>query len=362
MRSRGKQVDSNLLSFKYGRRFGVELELNSLDKRDFQKHPLNVNNNEQPKGIDYIAAAVQERLCKPVEIMGWHTTNNNSHWLIKPDRSCGMELCSPVVKGWLGIKEICQVADILRQDPVLSIDQRCSLHVHIEVEDMSVEDVAKILTYWVKCEGVFLDSVPIRRKRNQYCQCIGMMDLFDHDTVWNADAIIKKLGSHKYYTANCYHLNKLLTGGNKGRRTIEFRIVENDGCADPYLIKNWLRLLVHFVEITRHLPIPMMYNPNDPWSGFCWMDPADVMQLLGFSGNYTLSKGMEQTRNWFVARLNNNISKDDSLPGVWSSLARKIAREQIESIISNIGLSEEDLYKNLYPEDSNLIYADEYKN
>lgn len=358
--NQGENMDSGTIAFKYARRFGMELELNSLDKRDFNAHPLDHGANEQPKGIDYIAEIIQAGINKPVEIHGWHITNNNSCWVIKPDRSCGMELCSPVLKGWPGIKEICQVADILKADKKISIDNRCSLHLHVDVSDCNVNQVANILGWWVKCESVFLDSVPVRRKRNQYCQCIGMMDLFEHDSDWDPQQIIKKLGANKYYTVNCYHYLKQSSGG-KGRPTLEFRIIENAGCVDSYLIKNWIRLIVHFVEMAKIASMPNKYNPNDPWTGFCWLDPEDVMRFLGFSGDYGLSKGMEQTRNWFLGRLNNNISKDDTLPGVWSEMARKISRQQISNIVDKIGLTDKDLSINLNPEDYDLIYSDEYK-
>jgi hypothetical protein len=270
-----------------------------------------------------------------------------------------------VVKGWPGLKSICEVADVIKRDSKLSIDHRCSLHLHIDVADCNREEIAKILTYWVKCESVFLDSVPNHRKRNQYCQCIGMTDLFEHNTTWDENIIIKKLGVQKYYTINCFHYYRIATPKG-GRKTIEVRIIEAEGCSDSFLIKNWIRLLIHFVERAKVAPIPGAYNPNDPMSGFCWLDPEDIMRFLGFIGDYQLSKGMEQTRNWFIARLYNHISRSDSLhdslPGVWSNVARKIAREQLTSIIENLGLKVSDMEFYLNPQDPELLYSNEYKN
>ena len=39
------------------RKFGVEIELNSFDKRDFKLNPLAMN--EFPKGMDYIANLIR---------------------------------------------------------------------------------------------------------------------------------------------------------------------------------------------------------------------------------------------------------------------------------------------------------------
>jgi hypothetical protein len=223
------------------------------------------------------------------------------------------------------------------------------------VTDCSRVEVAKILAYWVKCESIFLDSVPNHRKRNRYCQCVGMTDLFEHNTVFDEDLIIKKLGMQKYYTINCYHYYK------EDRNTIEFRIVESDGCSDPFLIKNWIRLLIHFIECAKAAPIPSNYSPNDSASGFCWLDLEDVMKFLGFIGDASLSKGMEQTRNWFIARIYKNISNQPELPGIWSEVARKISKEQLVNVISNLKLSLSDMETYLKSEDVEFLYSDEYK-
>ncbi len=186
-----------------------------------------------------------------------------------------------------------------------------------------------------------------------------MTDLFEHNTPWNESFIIESLGAHKYYTANCYHYHRRL---NRDRRSIEFRIIENEGCTDPYLIKNWIRLIIHFVERAKAAPVPGNYNPNDPWSGFCWLDPKDVMEFLGFL-DHPLSKGMAQTRNWFIARLYNNISKKSSnnLPGLWSEVARKISREQLFDIIHELKLNEADMQHYLNPNNLELLYSNDYK-
>ena len=58
-------------------------------------------------------------------------------------------------------------------------------------------------------------------------------------------------------------------------------------------------------------PFPEAFKEGDPWSGFCWLDPQDVFKVLGFDPTeYELSPGLQQTRNWFMARLQQNMSKD----------------------------------------------------
>ena len=344
-------MDLIKLEFDSSRRFGVELELNSFDKRDFYSNPLNTTLGELPLGSDEIAILLNSKLGFNVKIMKYHHTHNNLVWVIKPDRSCGIEVCSPVSKGWTGIKSICEVVDLFSREKEISADSRCSFHIHVDVSDCSKEQVAKILTYWIKCEAIFLDSVPLQRKRNKFCQCIGMTDLFEVDTPWDSSYIIKKLGNNKYYTANCEHL------ANGHRQTLEFRIAESTACIDPFYTKNWIKLILHFVECAKNAPIPPTYRPDNAWSGFSWFDLEDVFTFLKFTDYFELSKGMEQTRNWFLARIASNLNS--TLPGIWSQNARRITKEQSEKLLNRFNITSiEDILK---PTNPDLIYSSEYK-
>jgi hypothetical protein len=344
-------MDSKKIAFNYSRRFGAEFELNSFDNRDFYSRPL--FNGELPLGMDYIANEIHSKLCFPVKIMKYHHTHNNDVWILKPDRSCGIEVCSPVVKGWSGLKSICEVADLFSKDSKIFADDKCSFHLHVDVSDCTKEEVAKILTYWIKCEPVFLDSVPSQRKRNKFCQCIGMTDLFEVNTHWDEDLIIKKLGTNKYLTMNCEHYYR------DARKTIEIRITEAGACFDPFLIKNWVRLIIHFIECSKQAPIPSQYNSNDCWSGFCWLDLEDVFKFLGFMDDSELSIGIKQTRDWFLARIYKNVVSN--LPGVWSEMARKITQDQALRLFTQLEIDINNIDELLIPSNPDLIYSNEYK-
>lgn len=340
------------LSFTYGRRYGVEIELNAFDGRDFKEYPL--AKGELPKGIDYVAQKLLGALNEEVEIRKWHLTHHNESWVVKPDSSCGMEVCSPPAKGWKGLKGLLKAVSAISEDKKIPVDSRCSLHVHCEIADLTSEQLCSFLAYYVKSEMVFLDSVPPDRKRNRYCQCIGVSDVFRADEPFNATTLSKKLGAHKYFSFNMYHFQR----GN--RKTVEFRIVGSEGCLDAFLVKNWVRLLIHFVEMCKRRDPPSAYTENDPWSGLSWLDPEQVFALLGFDGSYPLSPGLEQTRNWFLARLYNNMSSD--LPGIWSEEARSVAKSQVIGLMERLNLSPGDLEEYLRPSDApQALYAEPYR-
>lgn len=338
----------DMLSFDYNRRFGVEIEVNDFDGRDYKSNPL--PKHQHPAGMDYIAVNLAELLHARVNVAKWEYTHNNNMWILKPDSSCGIELCSPVVKRWSGLKTICRAIDILDADPRVSIDERCSLHVHAEVADLNHCQLAAVLGFWIKCEAVFLDSVPEYRKKSKFCPCIGEVDMFATDTRLDADSIIQKMGASKYYTANVYHMQK------NRRSTIEFRIIGKEGCRNSFLTKNWIRLLVHFIEMAKALPL-RTFKPGHPWTSLCWLDPKDVMSVLGFDGTYRLSPGLEQTRNWFLSRLHTNIRSN--LEGVWSLKARQVAIDQVDELIKKFNIEPS---KHLTSEDGSETYAETYKN
>lgn len=309
------------LGWTCDRRYGVEMEINAFDGLD---RPLNTD--DLPKGIETVAEEVRVAVHAPVNVMPWHPTHNNDNWIVKPDSSCGMEVCSPILKGWRGLEGVVRVAQAFKQHPLIESDKRCSFHVHANVHDCSPLEVASIVAYWIKCEAVFIDSVPPNRKRSRYCQIVGMSDLFDVRDALKPQNVTSRMGQSKYFTLNNYHYSR------DARHTIEFRIAENDACTDPVFVKNWTRLVVHFCEATRFRALPARYDAGDPWSSLCWLDPIDVFKLLGFMpGQYDLSPGLTQTRNWFLARLLAH-TRGHGVTGVFSDVGRSYAWKEVQEI------------------------------
>ena len=302
------------------RRFGAEIEINSFDGLN---RPTNYLEGQLPNGIYHVGNLVKKTINKNVTIHKWGNDHHNENWIIKPDASCGMEVCSPVLKGWNGVLEVCRVISGLKSDSRIAADSRCSFHVHVDVSNLEEDQLAAVLSWWIKCEPVFMDSVPFSRKKNQYCQFIGLTDMFniEHGLLY-PNTLISRLGHCKYYTVNTYHYL------NKRRKTIEFRIMDSACCLDPFMAKNWIRLLLHFVERAILIGLPNDYKAGNKWSGYCWLDPKDVFDFLGFYGD--LSDGLIQVRDWFLERLSKNIN--DTKDGVISSLGRKIAIQEISEL------------------------------
>jgi hypothetical protein len=330
------------------RRFGVEVELNTLD--GVIRRP-DSDAGEIPDGADYVACIVKKASKGKVEIAAWDYVHNNDNWVMKHDMSCGMEINSPVLKGWHGLKKLLRVVEDLSKDKKIKADQLCSLHVHVSIDDLNLNELAAVIAYYIKCEHVFFDSVPSQRKNNRYCQCVSMTDWYDTNFEMEPMDIITSISHSKYGSINTFHF---IRGGafsvaNDRRKTIEFRIAENTACLDPFFVKNWIRFLLHFIEVTKNKKIPKRYINGDQYTGLAWLDFPDVYRLLKF--DKPLSFGMQQVRQWFMDRINQNGIEEPVNSVVWSKAGRTICRNQFLEINSNLSRTNND---------EDILYGEKY--
>ena len=183
------------INFTSRRRFGVEIELNNADgilKR------MDSETKEIPAGSDNVAWIVKKASKERVEIACHDYVHNNNYWVIKHDMSCGIEINTPVFKGWFGLKKLLEVVDALSEDPDVSADKTCSLHVHVGTDDLDDYQMASVIAHYIKCEHVFFDSIPFHRKNNRYCQMVGLTDWFDTDFLMSHNEIIEGVSQTKY--------------------------------------------------------------------------------------------------------------------------------------------------------------------
>ncbi len=284
-------------------RFGVEIEINAFD---------DINTNRFPTGIEYVAKLVRDVTLDSVRIDKHGFNHDLSIWTVKKDGSCGMEICSPVMKGDLGIQSVEKVIEKLGKDEFIRADKTCSFHVHVNISELTHEQLASVLAYWIKCEPVFLDSMPVHRKNNRYCQVIGFDDAFKVNML--ASDIVKELGVKKYTTINTYHYC------SGSRKSMEFRLADEKLCISPNCAKNWIILLLHFINTTKNLSLPNL----------SWLDPVDVFDLL-FKD---MDLALYEARGWFLKRLKTNVVT--YLPGFWSKKARRVSIEQIKQLSNDL--------------------------
>jgi len=246
-----------------------------------------------PAGADEVSGLISG-LGLVVQVHGWKHNHNNCVWVCKPDSSCGIEVCSPVIyDSRLG--EVAAVLDALAADPRVTAGDRCSFHVHVDVSPFisgvpeSSERLCSILAWWIKCEPVMMDSVPDARRNSRFCRCIGLTDLFDHDERVMPCLAVNKL-KEKYLSLNTHHLVA------RKRNSIEFRILE--GTKDSRLALSWVDFVLNFVDKASRLPIPDDYR---------WLSLEEVLELIDDPTSAA----------WLVGRMEKNMSASSSR--FWSS-------------------------------------------
>lgn len=272
---------------KCSRRFGVEIEYNSFDKESRSR-----SDNDLPLGIYEIANCISNTIGESVEVNKWHYTNNNSLWEVKPDSSCGIEVCSPPLRGVSGINEIVHVIENLSTYKNVYADQRCSLHVHVDIEDFTHEQVLNLFEKWVNFEIFFILMTKPNRWLNQYCIPIGFSKEFDSEIYYGFDECTRKLSSYKYYAINLFHYVK-----NK-RKTIEFRCMGNESCMDSDEAKNWCKLLLCFVERCKE------FLGNKDFAKLQYMSLTDAMNFLNISEYFNDNEILF----WIIEKLSDALS------------------------------------------------------
>jgi hypothetical protein len=219
------------------RRFGVEIEYNAIDGSSKSS-----DIDGLPCGIYMFADVVKDAINKNVEVNKWHSTNNNKNWIVKPDSSCGLEICSPPNYSLEGIKEVENVIDGISNKKHFESDSRCSLHVHVEIDDFNYSQILFLIQSWIQYEPVFFLMARKDRLFNNYCKPISFCFDFFLNDLRNSSLIYESICENKYFAINLCSYKK------KKKKTIEFRIMGSDGCISSSVCSAWCKILLSFVS------------------------------------------------------------------------------------------------------------------
>ncbi|MAQ49077.1 MAG: hypothetical protein CL720_05110 [Chloroflexi bacterium] len=221
-----------------------------------------------------------------------HTTR--PYWKIVTDSSLrsirghAYELVSPKLKGADGIEELRKVCEALNSVEGVTVNRSCGLHVHLDCNDLSMNDIRTVYERYAEYEGqIDLVMPQSRRGRTQWAA-----------SITDRKGVLRNCGTKqqgamvlgRYYKVN---LTNIATRG-----AIEFR--QHSGTTEFRKIVNWLCFLQKFVE-----------------------------KSVAVAGNVTRPKTKSR---WFnVVR---NIFENDGYTFVWS---RRLKKWQISSSTGVIG-------------------------
>jgi hypothetical protein len=295
------------------RRFGVELEYNAFDGESRSKSV-----NGLPEGIYDIANYLAKGIGKTVEVNKWSYTNNNTKWVLKPDSSCGIEVCSPPLRSAGGCNQLREAIQQINTCEKVNADERCSMHVHIEIEDLNLSELAYLIEKWVNFEPFFFLLTNDLRWLNQYCVPLGFAHQFASKEPLSLQTIIDKLSEYKYYVINLYHYVK------NRKKTIEFRCMGNEGCLNSDDAINWIKLLICFVDRCKD---NKQLNPLN-------FEYKSVSEALNFLQLHKFFND-DEVIMWVISKLSLVLDQNFYDCFQWDSII-KVMKEDILATIENL--------------------------
>ena len=200
-----------------------------------------------PKNITDTVAA----LCRKVRGLsidysstGWKIVRDGS--LDEIDNFHGMELVSPVLDTSKAahlrmVRKVCAALQAMGS----TVNNCCGLHVHVDGNDLSVEQIKSIFHRYTKFESMIDLMVPSnRRGEHVYYTKGGNNIINDVESCQTMNALMRVLPD-RYFKVNLWALQR--------HGTIEFR--QHSGSINADTILNWVEFLTSFVEASKTTPV-----------------------------------------------------------------------------------------------------------
>jgi hypothetical protein len=311
------------VKFDSQRRFGVELE---------------VGNEVKKKAVQSAISSVSKY---SAYVSRYALSNNNRYWHIKDDATCGLkgrngpkgvEIASFIGNGISDIEHISFVSSKLNEIGCKT-NHNCGLHVHAEVSDLTMNQVAVIVAHWIKIERLISMILPIRRYQSEHCKFMFAPSCEDnvfglcrkkkytcHDFL---EAVSPKNLSYfdnddRRYNLNLVNLVRAVKDNSPNRRTIELRWPE--GTLDPLDIRCWVKIFLLFIDNCKDKKMPRNLEHCGLVEGlqmFGLNHPKDTFIIM--------SESIHETKTWFLERILNY--KDDAVEFYKSGDFLKISDE-----------------------------------
>jgi len=232
-------------------------------------------------------------------VNGYGHQNNNSEWVVKTDASCGWEVASRVMSTAADLYVGADVVSAMQRAGA-SVNNSCGFHVHVEVADFDMDQVATMIQWWVKFERFISDVLDPSRKHNSYCTRASCN--FTGDMAYTTATTLRNNGGRGALNTAIIDWS---SNPDSGYRRVEFRIAQ--GTNNFVDVKNWIRYLLTFVEFTKTAPRPENVNH---------LLPQKVLETLGLLAD-GISNGMVEMRTWLL---------DSALKNAQDELDRKLIK------------------------------------
>lgn len=185
---------------------------------------------------EQIAQAIRNKGVEAYEEGYNHTTR--TYWKVITDSSCGYEVVSPVLYGLEGLNELQKVCEALNEVRCV-VDIRCGLHVHHDINDLSLEQIKNIYRVYHKHAEAIEQILPKSRRLGArgYAKSLDawMMNIIEQAQTMNE---LRNYLTDRYWALNFTSYTKY--------GTIEFR--QHSGTIEFEKIANWVLLTHKIIE------------------------------------------------------------------------------------------------------------------
>jgi hypothetical protein len=292
--------------FENHRRFGVELEVGSEVKKKA------------------VQAVISEFSNFDVIVSRYSLSTNNSYWHIKDDATCGIkgrngpkgvEIASFVGSTSSDLEHIANIAEKLSLAGCKTNDN-CGLHIHAEVNDLTVEQLSVVVACWIKFERVLSYILPIRRYVSDYCKFFFHPDLkktmknsllyrdfnYAPDIFWST-IVPQNLSFYenddRRFNLNLVNLARAIKMDSKNRRTLELRWPE--GTLNSRDIRCWVRIFLNFIQTCKDKKMPENLH------SFNLEESLNHLGLNHENNSFIiLSSQLFEAKTWFLERIIEN--------------------------------------------------------
>ncbi len=215
------------MKFDENRTYGVEIEINNFTKAE----------PEEQFDRQELSRRLREKGIKSKVTSYWDKAPEG-YWDLTTDSSCGYEVVSPILKGRDGLKEIETVCEVL-DEMGAKADHRCGLHVHHDVNDLSVDKMKEVFTLYTKFEGTIDSLVPKSRREDENAYC-GTNRRYSLNRLRNCSTTndLASFYSNRYIKLN---FQSYVRYG-----TLEFR--QHEGTINSDEIINWVKFTQLFLS------------------------------------------------------------------------------------------------------------------
>ena len=212
---------------------------------------------------------------------------NLPDWSVKTDGSCGrtgagVEVVSPVFKTEDDLKQVVKACANLKRGG-FKVSERCGLHVHIGVGNLTEEQRNRFIKFFVHFENAFYLFDPTRKK-NKFSAPISP------EIIYAVKAENKGWGA---WTGRYFWMNGM---AYVAHTTVEFRLM--GGTLDETHIVGWIEFLLHIYDQV------VNFNLDAPsWDKVDNTDDFALLQHLLTSANFGGTSHRSQVaREWAMQR------------------------------------------------------------